>query len=153
MMDAAPSTADSQDAPFDPAGLIDLSDRLTELLEQETGLLQAMRVREIGALQPEKVRLTRLYQKAIAALQRDDAPAQPLSEPLKAQLQAAGQRLSAATVENERALRVSHTASERLIGAIVAAIKEQQPSTSGYTPRMAAPRHAGVSGIALDRRL
>jgi hypothetical protein len=147
MTDASPQAADSQAAAFDPAGLIDLSDRLTDLQGRETALLQAMRVREIAALQPEKVRLTRLYQKAITA------PPRPLPESVKAELLATGQRLAAATVENERALRVSHTASERLIGAIVTAIKEQQPSITGYTPRMAAPRHVGVSGVTLDRRL
>ena len=141
------------DPALDAADILDLSERLTVLLTQETALLKAMRVSDIEPLQAEKLRLTRLYQKAVLSLRGDGTARPALPDPLKSQLAAAGQRLADVTAENERSLRVSHAATECLIAAIITAIKDQRPSTSGYTSRMAAPRSDRVSGVALDRRM
>ena len=152
-MTCSPPATATGDPAFDTAGILDLSERLTALLTQETALLKAMRVSDIEPLQAEKLRLTRLYQKAVLALRGDGTSRPALPAPLKSQLAAAGQRLADATAENERSLRVSHAATECLITAIITAIKDQRPSTSGYTSRMAAPRSDRVSGVALDRRM
>jgi hypothetical protein len=133
-----------------PAGLIALATQLAELLERETALVRAMKVAEIGPLQGEKSRLTMLFD----ALIRTGGKTAAFSGTLKTQWLAAAKRLGEAAEENERALRAGRTATERLVSAIVKAVKETRRPTSAYTARHAAPRREpAVAGIALDHRL
>jgi hypothetical protein len=127
-----------------------LADQLTELLTRETALVRAMRITEIGPLQPEKLRLAQRYQRLIKDLATATAPLPPA---LTSRAMRAGHRLAQAAVENERMLRVGQAATDRLIAAIATAIKRQRPATAGYTTRKSAPRSASVAGIAVDRRL
>ena len=53
-----------------------------------------------------------------------------------------GERLADAAVENERALRVGRAATERLIAAIVNAVKQSRRPLTGYAPRRNTPTRA-----------
>ena len=65
-----------------------------------------------------------------------------------------GQPFTPAVKDNELALRVGKVATERLITTIVAAVKEEQKSTSAYAPqRLPATRRGFMTAAALDRRL
>jgi len=132
--------------------LVDLAGRLVAVLSRETALVRAMRVKEIGALQEEKISLTAQYRTAFKAMSSAYHGAS-LPPPIKEQLALSGQRLGAAVVENELALRVGKVATERLIGSIIAAVKEQKKFSLSYAPQRAVPRRTFMTAAAVDRRL
>lgn len=132
--------------------LVDLAEALTRLLTQETALVRALRVKEIGSLQEEKTRLTAAYQKTFKALTTANE-GETLPPSLKETLASAGQRLATAVAENELTLRAGKVATERLIGSIVAAVREQLKNSTSYAPQKALPRHSFMTAAAVDRRL
>lgn len=134
------------------AQLSDLANRLTTLLSQETALIRAMRVKEIGPLQAEKTALTTQYQAAFTTFTASHN-GMTLSTPLREMLAVAGKNLAAAVIDNELALRVGKTATERLISSIVAAVKEQNKSITAYAPTPVAPRRSFMTAAAIDRQL
>ena len=134
------------------AELAQLAGSLTTLLAQETEFVRALRVKEIGPLQAEKTRLTAAYQSSFKAL-TGTYDAKSLPPDIRDVLAAAGQRLAAAVIDNELALRVGKAATERLIGSIIDAVKEQRKSVTVYAPGAPAARHTFMTAAAVDRHL
>jgi hypothetical protein len=149
---ATPPKHPSQDLAAITAEMVDVAEALTRLLTQETELVRALRVKEIGALQGEKTRLTAAYQKAFKALTKANE-GKTLPPSFKETLASAGQRLAAAVAENEVTLRAGKVATERLIGSIVTAVRDQLKNTTAYSPQQAPPRHGFMTAAAVDRRL
>lgn len=156
-MTSARSSAPAHAAtlPIEITEILKVADALTDLLNRESDLVRSMRIEEIAPLQPEKVQLTGRYQ---SLLQRLGGPANEKSVlplPIKSVLVDAGRRLADAAVANQQALRIGQVATDRLIGSIVTAIKQQRPTTAGYTPRKVAPRATGrsIAGVTVDRRM
>jgi hypothetical protein len=149
---AAPQANPSAELAAMTARLVDLAGRLAEVLTRETGLVRAMRIKEIGPLQQEKTNLTAQYQTVFKAL-TSAHDGKSLPEAIKEQLAVSGQHLATAVVDNELALRVGQVATERLIGSIIAAVKEQKKFGTSYAPRRATPRHTFMTAAAVDRRL
>lgn len=142
--------------PTDPARITALlgvlAQRLIEVLARETALVRAMRVKEIGPLQAQKTELTAQYQTMFKAL-TTAFDGKSLPPAIKEQLAITGQRLSAAVIENELMLRAGKVATERLIGSIVNAVREQKKSTTVYAPKSASPRRSFMTASAVDRRM
>jgi hypothetical protein len=138
-------------APADPQALIALAGSLTALLERETAMVRAMDVAAIAPLQAEKQRLTLMFQQAIKS--PAGAATASLKGPAKAAWLAAIRQLSAAAMDNERALRVGRAATERLIAAVVTAVKQSRRIMTGYSARRVARTGRPVAGVACDRRL
>jgi len=132
--------------------LVDLAGRLVAVLSRETALVRALKINDISAVQAEKTSLTAQYQTAFKAMTSAYHGAS-LPPPIKEQLVLCGQRLGAAVVENELALRVGKVATERLIGSIIAAVKEQKRFRLSYAPQSALRRHTFMTAAAVDRRL
>lgn len=131
-------------------GLCTSADELSRLLERETLLVRAMKLKQIAPLQAEKARLTKLCGATLEAID----PAAPIATALKERWRAASKRLGDAAIANEMALRVGHTATDRLISAIVGQIEQRQSAGSGYTrPAAAAPRRPRLAGVTFDRHL
>ncbi len=151
-----PPASAASHPPADPARITallgDLAQRLTEVLGRETALVRAMRVKEIGPLQAQKIELTTQYQTMFKALTAA-FDGKSLPPAIKERLAIAGQRLSAAVIENELMLRVGKVATERLIGSIVNAVREQKKTITAYAPNNAAPRRTFMTAAAVDRRL
>lgn len=153
MAQTASKAPSAEEIPALSDSLAGIADRLIELLARETGLVRAMRVNEIGALQGEKTALTALYQKTFKALVAAHG-GKPFARAAKERLAAVANKLGAAVRENELMLRVGRVATERLITTIVAAVREDQRSTSAYAPQPAlAARRSFMTAAALDRRL
>ena len=127
----------------DTAALVTLAGELATLLERETALVRLLKIAEIAPLQAEKTRLTQLFQKAMK-----QAPPSAASKPWLA----IGKRLAQAAIDNERALRVGRAATERLVGAVVNAVKQSRPPAAGYS-KGRAPPPAPMAGVAIDHRL
>ena len=134
------------------AELVDIAERLVSVLTRETELVRAMRVKEIGSLQADKTSLTVRYQKAFKVL-TEASNSKSLPPPLKERLTVSGQRLSQAVVDNEIMLRVGKVATERLIGSIVDAVKQQKKSALSYSPKQTVPSRSFLTAAAVDRRL
>ena len=83
-------------------GMLDLMMRLADLLAHETELVRTGHVRDIGALQREKLRLSLLYQSAIKQLNAGGVKVIALPAPLRAQIVAAASRLADAVAQNEQ---------------------------------------------------
>lgn len=132
--------------------LVDLVGRLVAVLTHETTLVRAMKIKEIGPLQAEKVSLTAQYSTTFKAI-TSARPGASLPAEVKEQLARSGQRLAEAVAENELALRVGQVATERLIGSIVAAVKQAKKHRLSYAPQRSTPRHTFMTAAAVDRRL
>lgn len=141
------------DAPSGLPGLCAVARELTALLEHETGLLRAMKINEIAPLQADKLRLTKLCGTALKSID----PKLPVAKPLKEQWRTISKRLGDAAIANEMALRVGHTATDKLVTAIIGHIERRQSAKNGYMrPRpnaAAALRRPTLAGVTVDRRL
>jgi len=138
-------------APADCSTLLALAGTLAALLERETALVCAMEVAAIAPLQAEKQRLTLLFQQSIKS--PAGAATKSLTGPAKAAWLGAVRQLTAAAMDNERALRVGRAATERLIAAVVTAVKQSRRTSIGYSARRVARTGRPVAGVACDRHL
>jgi len=133
------------------AALAALANELAGLLERETALVRAMKIAEIEPLQPDKARLTQRFDKEFkAATASGDAAARG---PAAAPWLAAGHRLAAAAMANERALRIGRAATERLVGAVVSAVQQSRSPATGYSKARCVSRAQRIAGVAIDHRL
>jgi hypothetical protein len=137
--------------------IIQMAGRLIAMMEQETALLEQMKVADVAHGQVEKDRLARGFETKLRALAADKKAAE-VAPAIRAEFRETMDKFRAAMRANERSLRAAKDANERVVKAIVDAAQAQ-----------AAPRHAysaagtiGGSGgydraaptpVALDRTL
>lgn len=119
----------SETADFDIFELIDMVDRLTEVLDAETRMLDAGDLGEIQALIDEKAKLvTAVQQMSFLVASNpeliDDGSQESAVE--RQELFEAVQTMHAASAENERALKAKIRSTDRLIRAVVVAVSEQE---------------------------
>jgi hypothetical protein len=113
--------------------LIVVAGRLITLVTEETRQLEAYRTNEIGALQDEKGRLTRLYAGLVRDLKRDPELLSAANKAVREELTDVLQRFSAATEANANALEMARAANERVMRAIIDAASAQQNAVAGYS--------------------
>ncbi len=136
--------------------LIDLTERLTEVMAREVALLDAMRPSEIGPLQSEKATLSTAYASAVGLVNKNAALVDEADPDTRDALTRATARLKETMADNLRAIDVARTFNERLIKALGEAVAESRPSTNAYTAAgnptpTATP--ATPTAIALDDRI
>jgi len=132
-----------------PAELLAVVSDLTALLDRETALVRGLKISDIAPLQQDKTRLVQSLGNFLKHFENGTT----LPPAAKQKWIASGQRLVAAATENERALRIGRIATERLIAAVVGAVKASRQPHATYSPRKRAPRNVSIAGVALDRRL
>ena len=121
--------------------------RLTDILDRESALLRGGGGPELGKVQEEKARLTQAYAQAIAAVRGSRTP-------LADEMKAGAQRLATAVERNAKILRAMTEAADRIVAAMVGAIKEQRGGSIGYARPRAFQGHTRVAaGVTLDQRL
>lgn len=126
--------------------LIHMTDRLSQLMEQEIELLRGRRVNDIQALQTDKESLAAVYQRIIADVQQNPSALEGLDDHRRERLKHAAARLQGAATGNAIALRSAIEANHQLIDAIAGAIRDQ---SNAHAPYMANGRVAhGTSGQA-----
>ena len=138
------------------AELIDLTERLTEVMTRELGLLDAMRPSEIGPLQSEKATLSAAYASAVGLMNQNAALVDEANPDTRDALTRATARLKETMADNLRAIDVAKTFNERLIRALGEAVAESRPSTNAYTAAGSptpAVTPATPTAIALDDRI
>jgi hypothetical protein len=130
-----------------------LAARLSELMIKETALLNAGRTKDISELQLAKADLARAYAGRWAQLKAQRAEIAGLAPNLAEALRQQLAKLSVVAVENEKALRGVQRATDRVLGIIARAIREQRTASTGYTKtNLPSHRIRGTLGVTLDRR-
>lgn len=140
------------------ADLLKITSRLIEVLEREIEMLRAMRPSEMQSLQHDKIVLAAAYESAIKALQGDPAAASAITPAVRAELRDVTERFHRVLAANERALRATKEATNRLLKHIVAEVEKQQrgPGTYGPGPSVqatAVPTQRRAVSVTLDQRL
>jgi hypothetical protein len=140
-------------APSSIPALCAVADELALLLDRETALIRAMKLKDIVPLQADKARLTKLCGTALKSID----PGAPVAAALKNQWRAASKKLGDAALANEMALRVGHAATDHLVSAIIGQIQKERSSAVAYArPKPIAPgvsRRPAIAGVAVDRSL
>jgi Lon protease-like protein len=138
--------------------LIVVAGRLITLVTEETRLLEAYRTSDIGALQDEKGRLSRIYVGLVRDLKRDPELLAAVEKAVREELSDVLRRFEAAAEANANALNTAREANERVMRAIVEAASAQQTTVAGYsrTGTLAAPSKAAASrplSMTVNQRL
>ncbi len=110
---------------FSAHGLIQVTLRLAQILAQEVDLLDAMQVKEIAALQEEKLQLLGMLEAQKKVLQRKPELLDHLEEDERTELRQVVKLFEDIMQENHRRLRVARDVNEAIVGAIREAITEQ----------------------------
>ena len=132
------------------AALIATTERLADVLHQETTLLRTMNLRAAAEVQLEKATLAETYERCVRALQAGGGTvAATMSPRNKMMLRATVERLAEESVNNERALRAAREVNERVLAAIVEAAREQRTATHSYGN----PGPIGAVSLSVDRQL
>jgi hypothetical protein len=113
--------------------VIDVTQRLTALLEREIELLKNLRPQDIRDLQQDKTTLAVTYERQIRELRAKPALLGTADSKLKERLRQTTMRFQMILAENERAIRAVKTVSERLMRAVVAAVADRKSGSPAYT--------------------
>ncbi|MFQ5971726.1 MAG: hypothetical protein ACE5Q3_05290 [Alphaproteobacteria bacterium] len=119
----SPTTVDS---------FIEVSVKLSEVLEQEIDLLRDMRASEIEALQPAKQSMTATYARLANDLRQQSAALENLDRGRKEQLRSVASRLDKVSGENANALKATMAANQKMMQAIFDAVRQEQGSSQTY---------------------
>lgn len=128
--------------------LIQLTGRLTELLEQETELFEAHMPHKAVEFQAEKTKLATLYRTETKLASKDRGRLAGLDAALKARLKQSTKTFEAALARNGAAVEALKTLTEGLVKAIADEAARQQQSQAGYGPGAKTP---GVSALAYNQ--
>jgi hypothetical protein len=112
---------------FSVIDYVDLIDRMTDLLNAETALLEEGRPHEIAALQGDKKKLAAAVRQTALVIAADPAMLDDGSEYAdadKAELLDAVTAMNEAATHNEQALRAALRSTDRLVKAVVLATSE-----------------------------
>jgi hypothetical protein len=135
---------------------IDVTQRLTALLEREVDLLKNLKPQDIRALQQEKNELAATYERLIRNVREKATLLAQADSKLKERLRQTTTRFQVALAENERAIRAVKSVSERLMRVVVAAVAESKSRMPSYS--RAGVASGGVAAaksvsISLNRQL
>ena len=152
---AAPAPAIRNPAVDD---VIQMAGRLIAIMEQETALLEKMKVADIASGQIEKDRLARSFEAKLRALASDPKVAAEVAPAIRVEFREAMDRFRAAMRANERSLRAAKDANERVVKAIVDAAQAQAAPRHAYSASGTIGGSTGYdrtapSPVALDRTL
>ena len=107
----------------------------------------------LAALQEEKTRLSQAYARASAELGGDPRLLAAVAPRIKAEVRAGAGRLAEALAKNEKMLRATTAATDRVLGTVIRALKQRRGATTTYAPPRAGGNAARLpSGLTLDRR-
>ena len=128
--------------------LLKLTERLTQLIREETRLFQARRPHEALGLQDEKSKLANIYRAEVARARQEpnrfaNAPAQ-----LKAMLRDATTVFHEALAENGHVVNALKVVTEGVVKAIADEAARQRSAAAGYGPG-ATNRQAQPQGFAV----
>ncbi len=131
---------------------IEMIDELVGIIEQETMLVRAGRLREAAPLERHKADLSQRFTNAAARIDALDLPG---SAPLLAkELRPKHERLQGLLQSNQTVLATAHAVSEGILRGVSGELaRKAAPSTYGATGRANAPGPSAAQPLAVSRVL
>src|SRR3954447_852148 len=108
--------------------LVSVGSRLTALLERENDCLAKFDVRGISGLHDEKQALTQTYCLRVHELKKDPVGLAAVTATVRDEVKKVLARFDEVVKLNERALKATREANDRVLAAIVDAANKQQPT-------------------------
>ena len=138
--------------------MVDLTDRLSELVETENLALAERRYEVVEAMLEEKAMLARLYENNMRDLDEAKLDWSTVEGELHDRVTEAGTRLAKAMGENTMRLEVGMEANKQVIDLFAQAVRESVPhsgtySKNGRTGREGTKASANSLAVALDENL
>ncbi len=126
--------------------LLQLTQRLTSLIEQETNLFRARRPQDAVQFQDEKSKLASIYRTEVARARQEPNRFDGTAPNVKTALRQATEGFHKALKENGHAVAALKTLTEGVVKAIADEAQRQRSAGGGYGPG-ATQRAAGSSGL------
>ena len=136
--------------------MIELTERLTEVMVRETEILTGMQPSEIASLQIEKASLSAAYSDAVSAANSKSSELSSARLDQRETLARATARLQNAMADNLRAITIARAFNERLVRALGEAVTEDRHPARAYTSdgqRMFAADYMAPVALTLDDRI
>ena len=132
--------------------LLALTERLTDLVTQETALFRDQRPQDAMPLQEEKAKLANIYRSEVARAGKEPTRFAGASAAVKAALRRATEIFHAALSENGHAVNAARILTEGVVKAIADEAVRQRSVGSGYGPGAAqANALSGNMSIAINQ--
>ena len=112
--------------------LIEVTESLTALIEQENELLQELRIKEIGALQQEKTSLSGLYELRMREAIQDTGVFNAVAPEIRTHLRHASEAFNRSAKRNANALRAALEMNTRMVHKIANLASRQETRPNGY---------------------
>lgn len=128
-LQATPAAPDPEKA---LRSVLDIVNRLTDLLERERELIVNRKVAEHAELLKVKQRLTLDYHASLQMFATYPGLLKQVPESLRNEARVAGERLAATVQRNARGLRAAIIAIQKLTQTIVALVKKEKLPEAGY---------------------
>lgn len=135
--DAAADTehADAEEPTGPVAELLESMTELTELMEEEIGLLSGHDPDRMHEVQQRKTQLAAAYEMRVKALKADADTLESLDGEAREALRAAAEEFHATARRNGRALQAAQRVTEDLLSNTVEIVKKHRRDNSGYSAR------------------
>ena len=129
-------------------------DRLVTILNEETVLLRAGRVREAGELTAEKTRLAQDYMGFARSVQRE-LPRLRLEAPAMVEaMKVRHEQFATQMAENLRVIATARAVTEELLTDVANAMSaKERPRTYGASGTMAGQPPVAATGVSINRAL
>lgn len=133
--------------------LLEATTALTMLIQEESRLLQARRIRDIKPLQQEKPRLTAAYEEALGKVRADLTVLGKDGSKARRDLQNATQKFQDTLVAHGRILLRLKSVTEGLVKSVYDETEKQRPSVRNYkgNASIRKPKAENVVPIALNQ--
>lgn len=129
-MNATPTAAKAAPSAED---IIELAERLCTVLSAENDALAQRRMARVQALQDDKENLSRRYVQAMAAVAEQPDLLRRTAPPQRERLTALAARMDELMTGNARLLQAAMESSQRLVDAVINAVKRHQQGSGGAT--------------------
>lgn len=138
--------------------LIEITERLANLLTKENKALNEKDANEATQYLDEKANLSRIYETRIQGLIDDPSILANAAPELRDKLRELGESVNLMIKENAQLLKITIEANRRVVSMVAAAVKTQQPGPGTYSSKGTADKndvHSAPRNIALslDRSL
>ena len=138
--------------------LIEITERLANLLTAENRALRDKNASEATQFIEEKTNLSRIYETRIKGIMEDPSSLSTVAPELREKLHELGKKVNEMIQENARLLKITIEANRRVVEMVAAAVKTQQPGPGIYSAKGTADKkdvHSAPRNLALslDRSL
>tara|TARA_Y100000813_G_scaffold196643_1_gene180465 strand:+ start:77 stop:520 length:444 start_codon:yes stop_codon:yes gene_type:complete len=138
--------------------MIDLTDSLSELVEEENLALLERRYDDVEARLEDKATLARLYENCMSDLDEAQLDWKTIKEDLRERLAKSGTRLADAVAENTLRLETGMAANKEVINHFAKAVEKSTPhagtyARNGRTGREGTKASVNSLAVALDENL